>query len=167
MALLANERGYLLMKAAASATVTAAVTAETGYTDVSDYLVSFMVSTSRTNAVIHTQGSAYGQPIPGNAVRNFELVLAELDDTYPVHTILSAIEGVGGRFNFVTQPDKASITSAGSTTPAAAAANPQTAGSGVINSISAWSPSQLSDGTAGRVVTVTGEIGTDYAVRTS
>ena len=157
--------GLVLVEAAATGDVTAAVTAVGTYTDLSPKALTYNISESRANATVNPHGAiprgrVLAGPITGTIAMTF---LRDSDGTPDPEALLEGIHSSHGRLHFVIQDDRSDLTVGGNVTPAASDANPQYAGSAMINGIDYFGPA---DGTPS-VVSVTCDLDRDFARYTS
>ena len=137
------DRALFLVKAAASGDNADAITATTGWTDVSDVnhgLININMGGDTNRGVpIGTKNIAPVFAGPGNGTMNIQIVRnSDATDASDGAVFFAGVYGSASRrFAFVLQPDKDALTSGNTITPAASEGNPQITGSAVITS---WQP---------------------------
>lgn len=154
--------GMVLVKAAATGSISDAVTSATGYTDLSETGQTFQINdTGEVSRLAPHGGKLRGRVYAGAKAGTVSFVFARKDGGTP--DAAAFFEGIHAtksrRFQFVIQLDHAALESGGVVTPAASAANPQYAGSAVTTSVDPWG---AGPGNLG-LVRVEAELDDDYA----
>lgn len=132
--------GLVLVKAAPSGDITAAVTATTGWTDLSEFALTMSLDTARNAVAVNPHGpNPKSRVLPGARTGTMVLTFLRSEGASPDPAdFFEGIDDANGRLQFCIQLDRSSLISGGTLTPAASASNPQYVGSAVITALASW-----------------------------